>query len=137
YPGISPPHLATQPFEGTIMMNSTANAAERAIDYANLVQSDRVHGSLYTDQAIFNDEMERIFYQGWVYIGHTSEVAQPGSYCTKMQGLQSVILTREAENQIHVLFDRCSHRGNNVCQTESGVNRQLVCPYRGWSFALD
>jgi len=35
------------------------------IDYASLVQPTRVHGSLYTDPAIFAAELERIWYAGW------------------------------------------------------------------------
>src|SRR4030095_10944273 len=48
-----------------------------AIDYKTLVQDDRIHASLYTDPRIFDDEMERIFRRGWVFVGHDSEV--PGT----------------------------------------------------------
>ena len=40
------------------------------IDYKVLVQDDRIHASLYTDPRIFDDEMERIFHRGWVFVGH-------------------------------------------------------------------
>ncbi len=39
-------------------------------DYDALVKEDRVHISLYTDPAIFSDEMDKIFHRGWVYVGH-------------------------------------------------------------------
>ena len=44
-------------------------------DYPGLIRPDRVHGSLYTDPRIFADELARIWYRTWVYVGHESEVA--------------------------------------------------------------
>jgi phenylpropionate dioxygenase-like ring-hydroxylating dioxygenase large terminal subunit len=115
------------------MNTSTASAR----DYSVLVQHDRVHGSVYTDATVFNDEMERIFHSGWVYIGHDSEVNQPGAFCVKPIGRQSVIMTRDKAGQVHVMYDRCPHRGNKICQTEKGVGNALTCPYHGWTFAMD
>jgi hypothetical protein len=39
-----------------------------SVDYDALVRDDRVH-SVYTDQQIFADEMERVFHRGWVFVG--------------------------------------------------------------------
>jgi len=36
------------------------------MDYSSLVQSDRAHTSLYKDEKIFEDEMEKIYYSTWV-----------------------------------------------------------------------
>src|ERR1700722_7818537 len=47
--------------------------AEPPTDYEALTNGARVHGSLYRDPAIFAREMEAIWHQGWVYIGHDSE----------------------------------------------------------------
>ena len=64
------------------------------IDYSALVQEDRVHGSAYTDPDIFVDEMSKIFHRGWVYVGHASEVPQPGDFRVTTIGQQSVIMVR-------------------------------------------
>jgi phenylpropionate dioxygenase-like ring-hydroxylating dioxygenase large terminal subunit len=40
------------------------------IDVGKLVEPDRVHRSVYTDPAIFQLEMERIFENTWIYVGH-------------------------------------------------------------------
>ena len=34
------------------------------------VQPGRVHRHIYTDQAFFELELERIFGTAWIYIGH-------------------------------------------------------------------
>ena len=45
-----------------------------SIDYDALVSDDRVHGRVYLDSDIFEDEIARIFHRGWVYVGHTGEI---------------------------------------------------------------
>ena len=65
--------------------------------WAELIRPDRVHGSLYTDPAIFEAELERIWYRTWVYVGHVSEVANPNDFVQKWIGPQSVIMSRDRE----------------------------------------
>ena len=71
-------------------------------DYASLVRDDRVHNALYVDPAIFEAEMERIFKNTWVWVGHDSEVPTPNSYKTSHVGLEPVIVTRDKAGQVHV-----------------------------------
>ncbi len=106
-------------------------------DYARLIEDDRVQSSLYTDQAIFDDELRRIFYGGWVFVGHESEVTQPGDYVCRTIGLEPVIMLRNKRLEVRVLSNRCTHRGNTVCRQEKGSAKLLTCDYHGWTFALD
>ena len=117
------------------MAVSTTKA--QAPDYASLIDGERIHGSLYTDAAVFADEMEQIFHNGWVFVAHDSEVPRPGDFVTRRLGLQSVIVSRDLSGECRVMFNRCPHRGAVVCQSESGHRRSLTCPYHGWTFALD
>jgi phenylpropionate dioxygenase-like ring-hydroxylating dioxygenase large terminal subunit len=102
---------------------------------AELVENDRVHGSLYTDQKIFERELERIWYRTWVYVGHVSEIPEPNDYVRKAIGPQPVIMTRDKTGEIHLLFNRCSHRANMVCDAEKGNSSAFRCPYHGWTFS--
>jgi fatty-acyl-CoA synthase len=102
-----------------------------------LIRHDRVHGSLYSDPAIFEAELERIWYRTWVYVGHESEVPRPNDFILKSIGPQSVIMTRDASGRVHLLLNRCSHRGNEVCQTQAGNARSFTCPFHSWTFAND
>jgi phenylpropionate dioxygenase-like ring-hydroxylating dioxygenase large terminal subunit len=105
-----------------------------ARDYARLIEPDRVHGSLYTDPGIFADELARIWYLTWVYVGHVSEVRQPGDYVRKSIGLQDVIMTRGSDADVHLLLNRCAHRANLVCEAERGNSKSFRCPYHGWTY---
>lgn len=115
-------------------MNAPAN-----VDYATLIREDTpdgflVNSRLYQDEAIFRDEMERIFHRGWVYVGHASEVPQPGDYRVRLIGLQPVILVRGHDGRVRVLLNRCTHRGNTLCQRERGNSKFFRCAYHGWVF---
>ena len=33
--------------------------------------------------------------------------------------------------------NRCRHRGATVCEHKKGKTNSFVCPYHGWSYALD
>lgn len=108
--------------------------SERSADYDQLIKSDRVHGRLYYDPAIFHDEMEKIWHRGWVYVGHESEVRAPGDYVTRPIGQQPVIMVRSSENEIQILVNRCRHRANLICQYERGNASFFRCDYHGWTY---
>jgi phenylpropionate dioxygenase-like ring-hydroxylating dioxygenase large terminal subunit len=102
-----------------------------------LVEPTRVHGSAYTSQEVFDREMEKLFTEGWVYIAHESEIPEPGDYVTRMMGRLPVIVSRARDGAVHVLANRCSHRGNKLCNAAAGNARSYRCPYHGWTYAND
>jgi phenylpropionate dioxygenase-like ring-hydroxylating dioxygenase large terminal subunit len=104
---------------------------------ADLVLPDRVHTSLYTDGKVFDEELEKIFYKTWIWVGHVSEIPDVGSYKTTFVGKQPVIVVRDRKKDIHVLLNRCRHRAATVCEHKKGKTSSFVCPYHGWSYALD
>jgi phenylpropionate dioxygenase-like ring-hydroxylating dioxygenase large terminal subunit len=102
-----------------------------------LVQADRVHRRVYTDPALFDLEMDRLFGRAWLLLGHDSQIRQPGDFFTTRMARLPVIVVRHADGAIHVLVNRCAHRAARICETASGNARQLVCPYHGWTYAKD
>jgi fatty-acyl-CoA synthase len=107
------------------------------VNVAPRIEADRVHGSLYTDPDVFEQELERIWYRTWVFVGHVSEVPAPNDYVRKWIGPQPVIMTRDKHGQIHLLLNRCAHRANLVCDADKGNSSAFRCPYHGWTFAND
>ena len=98
---------------------------ETAPDWGALIEHDRVHGSLYTDPAIYAAELERIWYRTWVYVGHESEVPEPNDYVVKSIGPQPIIMSRDKQGGIHLLLNRCTHRANLVCDAAKGNSERL------------
>jgi fatty-acyl-CoA synthase len=111
--------------------------APRTNGFGQLIRSDQVHGSLYHDPAVFAEELEKIWYRTWIYVGHESEVPRSGDFVMKSIGPQPVIMTRDGEGRVHLLQNRCPHRGNQVCTEHRGNTRSFSCPFHNWTFAID
>jgi phenylpropionate dioxygenase-like ring-hydroxylating dioxygenase large terminal subunit len=116
-------------------MSRVIQRSER--DLADLVTDTAVRGEIYRDPAVFEAEMRAIYGHTWVYLGHESEIAEPGDYKTTTIGLQPVIVSRGDDGEIRVLLNRCRHRGTTVCQEPRGNARFFRCAYHGWTYAND
>jgi benzoate/toluate 1,2-dioxygenase alpha subunit len=101
---------------------------------AELALDDRMHRLAYVDPEVFELEMDRIFARSWVYVGHESEVPQPGDFITTTAGRQPIIMTRNRDGAIRLLFNRCMHRGAIVCREERGTSSFFRCLYHGWCY---
>lgn len=105
--------------------------------YARFVRDDEVHASVYTDPAIFEAELERIFGRTWVFIGHESEVPEPGDFKTDRIGRRPILMTRDLGGSVRVLYNICRHRGATLCRESRGNSRSFSCLYHGWTFGTD
>ncbi len=104
---------------------------------AEMVRDECVHRSLYTDPEIFELEMERIWGRAWIYVGHESQIPEPGDYFTTEVARQPVILIRHRDGSFKVLFNRCAHKGSKVLENPSGNARFIRCGYHGWIYHTD
>ncbi|MDN7911099.1 aromatic ring-hydroxylating dioxygenase subunit alpha [Burkholderia cepacia] len=105
---------------------------------AGLVRPDSVHKRLYTDPAIFALEMERIYGRAWIYVGHESQVRTAGDYHTTRIGDQDVVMVRASDGTIHVIYNRCPHKGAKIVPDGDGsVGKFFRCPYHAWTFRHD
>src|SRR5579859_7403571 len=80
-------------------------------DLAQFIKPGRVHRRIYTDPAIFDLEMARIFGTAWIYVGHESQVKNPGDYVRSFIGRKPVVLVRDAEGNIRVIHNQCAYHG--------------------------
>ena len=46
----------------------------------NLIRETEVHRDVYIDEEVFQLEMEHLFANTWVYVGHDSQVPNEGDY---------------------------------------------------------
>ncbi|MFT5350710.1 MAG: benzoate/toluate 1,2-dioxygenase alpha subunit [Planctomycetota bacterium] len=104
---------------------------------ASLVKKDKVHRDVYTDPDIFDLEMERIWGNAWIYVGHESQVKKVGDYFATSIGTQPVIMTRHKDDKVHVLFNRCSHKGAQLIGDTCGHAEKIRCIYHGYVFDTD
>jgi benzoate/toluate 1,2-dioxygenase alpha subunit len=103
-----------------------------------LVRDDAVHRDVYTDPEIFRLEMETLWARTWIYVGHTSQIPNPGDYVTCDIGAEPVLMIRHADASVRVLRNRCAHKGSRVVSDRAGnAGRFLRCPYHNWSYRTD
>src|SRR5947199_10646115 len=106
-------------------------------DFSRFFKPGRVHRQIYTDPAIFDLEMARIFGQAWIYIGHESQVKKPGDYFATQIGRKPVVMVRDLGGEVRVIHNQCAHRGSMVVATEKGNAPEFTCCYHGWTYHLD
>src|ERR1700761_5737078 len=85
-----------------------------------LVRDAEVHRDVYTSPEVFALEMERLFARTWIYVGHGSQVPNIGDFFTTTIGSQPVVMIRHEDGAVHVLYNRCPHKGTRVANEMCG-----------------
>ena len=91
----------------------------------------------FTARETFEREYRAIFDKCWLYLGHASELAEPGTFFTRKVAQRPILFTRDKEGTYHALFNACPHRGALVCRERKGNSRAFMCMYHGWTFGSD
>ncbi len=104
----------------------------------SLVRPAEVHRDVYVDDEVFQLEMEHLFANTWVYVGHDSQVPNPGDYFGTTIGSQPILMVRHTDQTVKVLFNRCPHKGTRITtETCGNTGKFFRCPYHAWSFKTD
>jgi len=90
----------------------------------------------YSDPEVLALERERIFGRTWQCVGHTPDVAEPGTYLTGFAGNIPVVVVRGKDEELRGFVNVCRHRGHIVA-SGSGRRATLQCPYHAWTYGLD
>jgi p-cumate 2,3-dioxygenase subunit alpha len=91
----------------------------------------------FTDQRTFEREYAAIFDRCWLYLGHASELAEPGSFLTRKVARRPVLFNRGRNGEYNALLNICPHRGALVCRERRGKSPAFMCMYHGWTFGSD
>jgi len=98
----------------------------------------RVPYSVFTSQAIYDREQERIF-RGptWSFLGLEAEIKQPGDFKSTFIGDTPVVMTRTEDGALAAWVNRCAHRGAMVCRQLRGNAASHACVYHQWRYDLE
>src|SRR6266508_311987 len=99
--------------------------------------SGQISREIFVNEEISAQEQEKIFARSWLFVGHESQIPNPGDFFVSCMGEESVILTRDDTGKAHAFLNTCRHRGMKVCRHDVGNTRVFTCPYHGWSYGVD
>ena len=100
-----------------------------------LVRDGEVHRDVYIDPEVFDLEMRHLLPECWVYVGHASQIPEPGDYIAATVGYQPLLVVRHTDGSVHVLYNRCPHKGTRITTERCGnTGKAFRCPYHAWAF---
>jgi p-cumate 2,3-dioxygenase subunit alpha len=97
----------------------------------------RVKRTAMTSREIWQAERERIFDTCWLYIGHDSEIPEPGDYRRRQIAGRPLVFVRGRDGTVRALYNSCTHRGARVCRQDAGNATSFQCFYHAWTFSSE
>lgn len=110
-----------------------------ALNFDDLVSLEYGHVDrrIFSDEDIFEQELDLIFGRAWHFLCHESQIPKRGDFFQTPIGRDNVLTVRQGDGSIRSLLNTCSHRGNAVCRAEEGNTRAFMCTYHGWTYDLE
>jgi phenylpropionate dioxygenase-like ring-hydroxylating dioxygenase large terminal subunit len=109
------------------------SSMENLVDTAN----GTISHAIFSHPDIYEQELEQVFTRMWLFVGHESQIPNPGDYVRSRMGEELVIVTRARDRKVHVLLNSCAHRGNMVCRYDKGNGLAFQCSFHGWTYGSD
>ena len=104
---------------------------------SSLDKSASLSKDRYISEDFMQSEWEGIWTKAWLFAGLESDLLEPGDFFIYDIGRESIVITRNDENEISAFYNVCQHRGNRIVTLESGSFSKVSCPYHGWTYGLD
>ena len=97
----------------------------------------RVKRKAMTSREIWRAERAQIFDTCWLYIGHDSEIPEPGDYRRRQIAGRPLVFVRGRDGTVRALYNSCTHRGARVCRQDAGNATSFQCFYHAWTFSSE
>lgn len=113
--------------------------AEAANDVVAALGTDPIPAGPYYRADYFELEREAVFKRTWLQVGHTSELAEPGSFIVRPIEVAgaSILIVHGPDGKIRAFHNVCTHRGTQLVAEQSGKRSSFSCPYHRWTFGHD
>lgn len=90
----------------------------------------------YTDSAVWQLEVERVFRREWLCVGRAEQVERAGDFFAVDLLGEPLVVVRGDDGALRTLSRVCRHRWAPVVEG-SGNRRSFQCQYHLWTYALD
>lgn len=106
----------------------------------DIAEASTLPSSFYKDPQVYERSKEAVFARSWQFAGDTDDLKAPGTVkpFVLLEGCldEPLVVTRDHDDQLHLLSNVCTHRGMLVAETGDNA-RYLRCRYHGRRFGLD
>ena len=98
----------------------------------------RLDAAVYHDPQRYEAERSQLFRRLPLCLGHADQLREPGSILAREIAGLPLLIVRDASGEIGVFLNACRHRGARLINDDAICRKtSLVCPYHGWTYALD
>jgi len=112
--------------------------AALAASLAPFGQSRMLPRTAYVDPAVFEWEQRHFFGGGWMCVGRSDQVAEPGGQRAEAVGEGGVLLVRDEHGVLRAFANTCRHRGHELLPCGTATQQKvIICPYHSWTYGLD
>ncbi|MBT8077257.1 MAG: aromatic ring-hydroxylating dioxygenase subunit alpha [Gammaproteobacteria bacterium] len=91
----------------------------------------------YTNAELFELEYDAFFLRAWQWVGHVSDVPEPGDFVAREIGRDSVFVIRGKDRELRAFQNVCRHRASRIVSGFGQCRGVIRCPYHGWTYRLD
>ena len=92
----------------------------------------------YISQDVFQWERRTFFEKGWMCVGFSADIAEPGDQRAESVGIGGILLMRGQDGVLRAFANVCSHRGHELLPCgETAHHGRIICPYHSWAYDLE
>jgi choline monooxygenase len=104
---------------------------------APLDQASTIPAPWYTDQRIYELELQTVFAGTWQMVCRVDQLNERGQYVTSEIAGEPLVVVRGSDRVLRGFFNVCRHHAAAVMTEPEGQANQLRCPYHGWTYSLE
>ena len=118
------------------MTRSLSELIDSYDEHAPLEQAATIPAPWYTDQRIYDLELQTVFANSWQFAARLDQLTLPGNYVTADVAGEPIVIVRGSDNTLRGFYNVCRHHAAAVMTELEGKAAQLRCPYHGWTYSL-
>lgn len=121
------------------MSNLSSQDWKRRLGAENLSYVD---SRIYTDPAIFAEELDKIWRRTWLLVLHESELPEPLDFRTTNVAGEPIVVVRGEDRKVRAFLNVCPHRGallvrepaGNLRSSSAHGSKNITCMFHAWQF---